>query len=610
MSFLSQKVFFRIEHLLFILAIVCITLGLWGMRQEVHISLALPFRPPHPTVFQANVYIDDILVSGKTPNDALLLLETKSKKNQPMATSAGNVKKYVLFVDKVSVASTSSELKIARNNESVVQQAFSDTTKNSSSWLSSFSLFSPQPKKYYSQVVFDQQAVEKMTQELKKKVDQPGRSPKATLALSGNVNSLKIDPGKPGFEVNTEATIQKFAHIIPQEQASTSAVIATTSAVLTSEETQISLERAKKYVGKKIVFTKEGLDQVLNDQKIISFLTLPNGFSEETIYSVLTQWQKEVNTEPKDAILNYDPETLQVKEFQAPRKGRILDKEKTKALLLQSLEEIEKNSDPAKKEWSYPLPVEEKNPTKTLGETNTLGIQERIGLGESEYEHSIPGRIHNVSLTADRINNTIVKAGAEFSFNKTLGEVSAATGFAPAYVIRNGRTELGDGGGVCQVSTTLFRSLLNAGLPITKRYAHSYRVSYYELNAKPGIDATVYAGDVDLRFKNDTGHALLIHTETFPKSLYMFVEIYGTSDGRTTEIVDHKTWDFIPAPPPLYQDDPSLPRGVIKQVDFAASGIKASFKNIVKDKNGNIIREDTYFSNYKPWRAIFLRGIS
>src|SRR5690606_10285855 len=150
-------------------------------------------------------------------------------------------------------------------------------------------------------------------------------------------------------------------------------------------------------------------------------------------------------------------------------------------------------------------------------------------------------------------------------------DVSAETGFQPAYVIKNGQTVLGDGGGVCQVSTTVFRAVLDAGLKVTRRLPHSYRVSYYELNSKPGVDATVYSGNIDLRFINDTDHAILIHAEADSKNLYMKVELYGTSDGRTTEIVDHVTWDYRPAPAAVYIPDPTLPAGQTKQVDWAAS---------------------------------------
>jgi vancomycin resistance protein YoaR len=116
--------------------------------------------------------------------------------------------------------------------------------------------------------------------------------------------------------------------------------------------------------------------------------------------------------------------------------------------------------------------------------------------------------------------------------------VSQKTGFKPAYIIQAGRTVLGDGGGVCQVSTTLFRALLDSGLEVTKRKQHSYRVSYYELDRQPGFDAAVFSGETDLRL-NDSPEYVLLHFSA-DREKYMFVEIYGTSDGRQPKSLDMK----------------------------------------------------------------------
>ena len=334
-------------------------------------------------------------------------------------------------------------------------------------------------------------------------------------------------------------------------------------------------------------------------------LAFPSGFSERKVSDFITRWKKEIEKPAQEAVLVIDKASQRVTTFVPPTDGITLQSDAAVKSIFSGLAQLETSD---QKSVTLPYSVVKTPPKQELSQTNSLGIIQRIGFGESRYQHSIPGRIHNVKLTAEKINNTLVPAGAEFSFNKTLGDVSVATGFDQAYIIKDGRTQLGDGGGVCQVSTTLFRALLDAGLPITKRHAHSYRVSYYELNSKPGVDATVYGGDVDLRFINDTGFPILIHTETDSENLYMKVELFGTSDGRSAEIVDHKVYDITPAPPPLYPLDPSLPHGKVKQIDFAAAGAKASFKTIVKDKTGAVLRQDTYFSNYRPWQAIYLRG--
>jgi len=215
--------------------------------------------------------------------------------------------------------------------------------------------------------------------------------------------------------------------------------------------------------------------------------------------------------------------------------------------------------------------------------------------------------MHNVALAAARLNGILVKPGEEFSFVKYLGDVSKYTGYKEAYVIQSGKTVLGDGGGVCQVSSTLFRALLDSGLPITERHAHAYRVGYYEQYSPPGLDATVYVPTVDLKFKNDTGSHILIQSYVDPTEVSLTFILYGKKDGREVTLSTPVVTGVAPAPEPLYQDDPTLPKGVEKQIDYAASGATVVFNRIVK-KNGEVIINEKYTSRYTPWRAVFLRG--
>jgi len=195
-----------------------------------------------------------------------------------------------------------------------------------------------------------------------------------------------------------------------------------------------------------------------------------------------------------------------------------------------------------------------------------------------------------------------------FSFNQALGEVSDKTGYKPAYVIKEKKTILDDGGGVCQVSTTLFRAALAAGLPIEERHAHAYRVSYYEQGGfGPGLDATVYAPKIDLKIKNDTPAYILIQTKVDTKNAILTFELYGTSDGRKAIVGKPRVWDQVPPPPDLYQDDPTLPKGEVKQVDFAAWGARTAFDWKV-ERNGETLQNRTFYANFQPWQAIYLRG--
>lgn len=247
------------------------------------------------------------------------------------------------------------------------------------------------------------------------------------------------------------------------------------------------------------------------------------------------------------------------------------------------------------------------NPEIKLSDINEYGIEEFIAEGKSDYTHSIPERIHNLTLAASKFNGVLIPKGAIFSFNKTVGDISSLTGYKPAYIIKEGKTILGDGGGVCQVSTTLFRAALNAGLPIIERNTHAYRVGYYENDSQPGFDATVFAPTVDLKIKNDTPSYILIETEIDIENNLLFFKFYGKKDDRRVEISKATVYDVVPPLEPKYQDDPTLKKGVTKQVDFAAGGAKAIFSYKVF-RNNKLMIDEKFFSNYRPWAAVYLVG--
>lgn len=312
---------------------------------------------------------------------------------------------------------------------------------------------------------------------------------------------------------------------------------------------------------------------------------------------------QKINKDPVDA--KFSMENGRVTEFRSHIDGARLDENKLETEIKNKLPLLLSLSRPSN--IAVKAPVEVIEPEITVDSVNDLGITELVGRGESHFRGSIANRIYNVNLASSRLTGILVKPGEEFSFAKALGDVSAFTGYKQAYIISGGKTVLGDGGGVCQVSTTLFRAILNAGLPITERNQHAYRVSYYEQDAGPGMDAAVYIPSVDLKFKNDTEKHLLIQSIFNPEEQSVTFEIYGTKDGREVTISDPVILSQSPAPEPLYQDDPTLPKGEVKQVDFAAPGARVYFTRTVK-KDGKVIYDDTFTSNYRPWQAIFLRG--
>jgi vancomycin resistance protein YoaR len=492
-----------------------------------------------------------------------------------------------------------------------------DQQKNKLAWLKQLILEPNKQKLFVLPNSYNPDQLKTWVQNFKNKFDQPLDLPSVSLATTNSPQSLVLNPGSNTLVVEFDKTLEKVttelnetSHLTNIKKRPILALepeLVWASKTLTTEEKAVALETAQQLVGVEFILKHDVITKKINDQKLISFLTFPTGFIDEKLDEMIDSWKKDLDRPAQNAEFEFDKQSFTVTKFSPDREGLALDKDQLKTLLKDTINHSIANNEPKTKELT--LPFVTTTPDLTLEKTNNLGINQRIGFGESYYAHSIPSRIHNVALAAKRINYSIVAPGKEFSFNKAIGDVSAQTGFQSAYVIKDGQTVLGDGGGVCQVSTTLFRALLNSGLNITLRLPHSYRVSYYELDNQPGFDATVYDGNVDLRFINDTPNYILIYTETDSSNLYMKVELYGTSDGRTAEISNYKSWGYSPPLPPVYVPDSSLPTGKLKQIDWSASGIKAEFTYTVKDKNGEVIREKTYYSNYRPWAAKYLQGV-
>ena len=310
-----------------------------------------------------------------------------------------------------------------------------------------------------------------------------------------------------------------------------------------------------------------------------------------------------IDTKTINAKLRF--EGGKVVEFTPAQDGQELDIAKTNRLIYEKLFDSEQDSG---KTVTITLPVLTTRAKVEGDGVGNLGIRELVGRGISYFSGSIANRIHNISLGAGRISGTIVAPGEVYSFNKSVGEVSSATGYRQAYVISSGKTVLDDGGGICQVSTTIFRAALDAGLPIVTRTAHSYRVGYYEQGGnKPGFDATVFAPAVDFQFKNDTDHHILVQTVVDRTNAKLQVDFYGMRDGRKVEISTPVVSNVVPALPNKYQDDPTLPKGTTKQVDFSAQGATSVFTRKVY-KNDKLLIDDVFKSNYRPWQAVFLVG--
>lgn len=445
------------------------------------------------------------------------------------------------------------------------------------------------------EIAFDKNQFGEKTATLSALLDKPAIPPQIKIAQG----QILVEKGLPGQALNQEKLRQDFVEKLSLVDFTPLKLpVEEVLPEITNETAENTKKRAEKFLGKKISLIFKNQVWQLSDQELINFLDFANGFDQKKINDYINSLAKNIDRPPQNALFNF--QTGRVIEFKPAQDGQRLEREKTYQSLEKALEALEK-------EATVNLQVILEKPSITTEQVNDLGIRELAGKGESFFRGSAASRIANIKLAATKLNGLLVKPGEIFSFNQALGEVSKETGFKEAWVIKEGKTVLGDGGGVCQVSTTLFRAILNSGLPIEERQAHAYRVAYYEQSSQVGLDATVFEPHPDLKFKNDTSSHILIQSavDTYNQKLTFY--LYGTSDGRQVFISQSRIWDQVAPPPDKYIDDPSLPAGTIKQIDFKAWGAKASFDWKVTRSN-EVLQERTFYSYYKPWQAIFLRG--
>jgi vancomycin resistance protein YoaR len=324
------------------------------------------------------------------------------------------------------------------------------------------------------------------------------------------------------------------------------------------------------------------------------------GLESGALAQVLTPIAIQVDRKPKDARFYFDDPSGQLVLIESSTIGRSADVPATITAINEAL---------SRGEHIVPLVINEVQPAITDTATaESLGIRELVSSRTTYLYGSSAERLQNIQIAAARFHGIFVAPGATFSMGEIMGDVTLDNGFAEAWIIYNGRTIKGVGGGVCQVSTTLFRTAFEAGFPILERIPHAYRVSYYERtsgggrdNNLAGMDATVYFPLVDFKFVNDSPNWLLM--ETYYTSSSLTWKFYSTSDGRSVTWETTGPINIIPAPEPLFQPNPDMKPGQIKQVDWAADGADVTVSRTVW-KDGVIYFTDIFKTHYEPWQAV------
>ncbi len=454
-------------------------------------------------------------------------------------------------------------------------------------------------------VLFDQRAGAAYMNALAAQIDQPQLE--ATIGVDGVQVAMR--PGQIGRQLEIERSLEQLAPVFASlHDAEVPLTVKETPPMVldASEQGQIASE----ILEAPLTLTAEDAGPWTIDQQSLAEMLRFNLNQERAQYEVgidllalsayLEPLAPELLREPENARFVFNDDTRELDLLAEAVIGRTLD-------IPASIEAI--NQGLANGEHEIPLVFELEQPMVGSDATAAeLGITEEVSVVSSYFAGSSPARIQNITTSAAPFHGLLIAPGETLSMAEILGDISLDTGYAEALIIYGNRTIKGVGGGVCQVSTTLFRAAFFGGFGIVERNPHAYRVSYYEQgpgSPGPGFDATVYVPLVDFKFTNDTDNWLL--SETYIYGSQLLWKFYSTGDGRQVQISGPQISNKVDAPKPLYKLNRDLSEGEIKQVDFEADGMDVLVTRTVT-RDDDVLHRDTINTHYLPWRAIYEYG--
>ncbi len=453
---------------------------------------------------------------------------------------------------------------------------------------------------------YDQGKIELILREIAAEINLPPRE--ATLVVNGL--DISSTPGYAGRALNVAAA-REVLTVLARNGAGGVVDLEVEERKPSIHSADKAVAQAKQLLSAPIMLTADGVNgrlqfaidrAMMSDWLTFTPVATADGNLEmtaqadrEKIVAFLQTISKQIDLPAYNARLDFDPDAGQVVILNPGTTGQKLDVEAAADLIQKAL---------LAEERAVTLPVVTVTPKVDGSNIAEMGITELVSAGTTYFKGSSPERVKNIIVAAEKFRGVVIPPGEEFSFNDNVGEVNAANGFVDSLIIRGDRTEVGVGGGVCQVSTTAFQSAFWGGFPVLERYPHSYLVSYYN---PPGLDATIYTPTADFRFRNDSEHYLLIKPEVIPEKYQMTFYIYGTKD-RSTEMIGKPVITNVREPEgPIYEENPSLATGKIKQVDWAKNGSDVTVSRLVTFNDGRV-KEDKFVSKYRPWRAVYQYG--
>jgi vancomycin resistance protein YoaR len=465
-------------------------------------------------------------------------------------------------------------------------------------------------------VEVDREAVKTLVRNIAAEIEQP--SIDASIEVDDD-GVISVRPGRSSVDVEMKPSVDAIVAAMQAGQREGALVIDRRVPAISDEQATVAAASAEALVGDGIRLSWEGGSVDLGRGDLLAALTIevdPRsrepfvlGFDRDHLALVLAPIAEEIEITGKDATFRLFGSKVTVVEKATI--GRRLDVEAT----IDAMEEIAASGGTREVD----LVVQAVKPRYTDDMAKKIKLDDVLAASSTFYGESSDARRHNVERAAELETGWLVPPGGQFSYDQYVGMVTEAEGFVTGFGIvasaeGDGRVTTAPvvGGGICQVSTTIFQAAFWAGLQIDERYEHPYWMETYgePPRGMKGLDAMVNIEEdasLDMRFTNTTDDWIAVVVVADGQNVQ--AEIRGVSTGWTVEIDDPVITKVVPADETIYYtESPELPAGEEMQVEHAQEGFTATVHRVVRDQDGTIIDETSVTSTYAASRNTMLRG--
>lgn len=364
---------------------------------------------------------------------------------------------------------------------------------------------------------------------------------------------------------------------------------------VTTEALEASKTAATRLISEPVVFTLDEREYVIDTDQLSAALAIagdnPVSLDIARIEDRIAAIERDVAIAPRNVVLAWDGGLYVV---EGDVSGRTLDRDE----FATRLGELAASSDRI-----AALPVAEVKAPARADNLDELGLETHLASGSSSFAGSSYERAANVEVSARNINYKLVGPGEEFSFNELLGPITEDMGYIAGSIIQGDFAVTDIGGGVCQVSTTVFRAAQNAGFQFKEWHPHSWRLEFYEVDGSPpGLDAAIYQAnnewewELDLRFVNPLDSWLLMMMVV--DGTRVSAHFYGKDPGWTVEMFPARVSDPKPIPEPVQKVNPALAPGEKRMVGTAKPGYTVWVRRKITAADGTVIADGDFISDY------------